>query len=103
MAVDVFDQMTKMYSVEDSRRRWPMYRFYNMINSALINGHILYKHVCKEGISRRQFIQRVWKGLTGSMPCNASEDKDMSDKPPCKVHCVAERSKSTSKPPHLNS
>ena len=30
------------------------------------------------------------------MPCNASEDKDMLEKPPCKMHCVSERNGSTS-------
>ena len=97
--MDVFDQMTRMYLVEASRRRWPINEFYNMINLALINTHILYKHVHKEGISRRKFIQRMFEELTDSMSCNAPEDKDMLDEPPCKVHFLTKRSGFTSKPP----
>ena len=93
--------MTRIYSFEASSRRWPKHECHNMINSALINSHILYKHVCKEDISRRKFIQRVCEELTNIMPCKAPEDKDMLEELPCKVHGIAERSGSTSKRPRL--
>ena len=76
-----------------------MHGFYNMINSALINSYILYKHVCKEDVIQREFIQRLCDELTDSMSCNAPEDKDMLHEPPCKLHCIAEGNGSTSKPP----
>ena len=36
------------------------------------------------------------------MPCNAPEDKDMLDKPPCKIYCVLEKNESTSNHHLLN-
>ena len=99
--MDVFDQMTKISSIDASSRRWPMHEVYNMINLALINSLILYKHVCKEDINARKFIQRLFEKLTDKHVLQCSKDKDMLDEPSCKVHCVTERSGSTSKLPRL--
>ena len=81
--------------------RRPMHGFYNIINSALINSHILCTHVFKEDTSRKKFIQTVYRELSENMPGNSPEHKDMLEKPPCKVSCVAERSGLTSKLLHL--
>ena len=90
--------MKRMYSVKSSSRRWSNDAFFNIINSALINNRILYKHVCKEDINQREFIQRLCEELTDSMPSNASENKDELDKPSCKISCVANRNDCASKP-----
>ena len=68
VGVDLYDQMTRLYSVKAASRRWPVHVFYNVVDMALINGWILYKQACQSSISRREFIQRVAEELTGSAP-----------------------------------
>ena len=68
MAVDVLDQMSRCYSVKAGSRRWPIHVFYKVMDMAFINSWIIYKHVCNSSISRRMFIQRVSKELTGDTP-----------------------------------
>ena len=52
MGVDVLDQMSRCYSVKAGSRRWPTHVFYYVIDMALINSWIIYKHVCNSSISR---------------------------------------------------
>ena len=68
MGVDIYEQMTRLYSIKAASRRWPMHVFYNVVNMALINSWILYKQVCQSSISRREFMQNVAEELTGSAP-----------------------------------
>ena len=68
VGVDVYDQMTRLYSVKAASRRWPVHVFYNVIDMALINSWIIYKQVSQSNISCREFIQRVAEELTGSEP-----------------------------------
>ena len=68
VGVDLYNQMTRLYSVKAASRRWPVHVFYNVVDMALINNWILYKLVCQSSISRREFIQRVAEELTGSAP-----------------------------------
>ena len=68
VGVDVLDQMSRCYSVKAGSRRWPIHVFYNVIDMALINSWIIYKHVCNSSISRRMFIQRVSEELTEGTP-----------------------------------
>ena len=68
VGVDLYDQMTRLYSVKAASRGWPVHVFYNVVDMALINSWILYKQVCQSIISRREFIQRVAEELTGSAP-----------------------------------
>ena len=49
-------------------RRWPIHVFYNVIGLALINSWILFRDICKSGVSRRKFAQRVVEELTGTTP-----------------------------------
>ena len=55
-------------SLKAASRRWPIHVFYNVIDLALTNSWILFQDICKSGISRRKFIQRVVKELTGTTP-----------------------------------
>jgi len=41
--------------------------FYNVIDMALINSWIIYKHVCNSSISPRMFMHRVSEELTGAL------------------------------------
>ena len=67
VGVDVFDQMARLYSVKAASRRWPMHVFYNVVDMALINSWVIYKHVCQSNISRREYIQKIAEELTGSV------------------------------------
>ena len=73
-AVDVIDQMARKYSVKAASRRWPVHVFYNVMDLALINSWILYRDICKSGISRRKFIQCVVKELCGTTPADNIEE-----------------------------
>ena len=66
MEMDLYDQMTRLYSVKAACERWPVHVFCNVVDMALINSWFLYKQVCQSSISRRKFIQRVTEELTGS-------------------------------------
>ena len=52
--VDVVDQMARKYTVNAASRRWPVQFFYNILDLAAINAHILYKLVTGSKISRRR-------------------------------------------------
>ncbi|XP_005917063.3 uncharacterized protein LOC121813594, partial [Haplochromis burtoni] len=41
--VDVMDQMVREYTVRKGTRRWPVAVFYNMIDMAALNAHVLYQ------------------------------------------------------------
>ena len=68
MGVDIYDEMTRLYSVKAASRHWPVHVFYNVVDIALINSWILHKQVCQSSISRRKFMQNVAEELTGSAP-----------------------------------
>ena len=68
VGVDLYDQMTRLYSVKTGTKRWPVHVFYNVVDMTIINSWILYKQVCQSSISRIEFIQRVAEELTGSAP-----------------------------------
>ena len=68
VGVDLYDQMTRRYSVKAASWRWPMHVFYNVVDMALINSWILYKQVFQSSISNREFIQSVAEELTESAP-----------------------------------
>ena len=68
VGVDVYDQMVRTYSVKAACRRWPVHVFYNIIDTALINSWVVYKEICQSNISRREYMQKVAKELTESMP-----------------------------------
>ena len=61
--VDVVDQMARKYTVNAASRRWPMQFFYNILDLAAINAHILYKLVTGSKISRRRYLLRLFEEL----------------------------------------
>uniref|UniRef100_A0A3B1KIL6 Chromo domain-containing protein n=1 Tax=Astyanax mexicanus TaxID=7994 RepID=A0A3B1KIL6_ASTMX len=61
--VDVLDRMAHLYTVKNGTRRWPVAVFYNILDLAAINAHILYKRCTKAKISRRKFIIELVKEL----------------------------------------
>ena len=61
--VDVIDQMVRKCIVNEASRRWPVQFFYNILNLAAINAHILYKLVTGSKISRRRYLLRLSEEL----------------------------------------
>ena len=64
-AVDTYDQLLRLYSTKAGGRRWPMHVFYNIVDMALINSHIVFKNVLKNNISRKDFIRQLSEELIG--------------------------------------
>ncbi|XP_027864911.1 uncharacterized protein LOC114139283 [Xiphophorus couchianus] len=64
--VDVMDQMVREYSVRAGTRRWPVAVFYNLIDMAALNAHVLYQ-ACT-GVKERQvdFLVELAKELGNS-------------------------------------
>nr|XP_054592008.1 uncharacterized protein LOC129156801 [Nothobranchius furzeri] len=61
--VDVMDQMVREYSVRAGTQRWPVAVFYNMIDMAALNAHVLYQ-ACIEVQERRvDFLVELAKEL----------------------------------------
>ena len=61
--VDVMDQMVREYSVRTGTRRWPVAVFYNMIDIAALNAHILYQLCTKRQERRVDFLLELAKEL----------------------------------------
>ena len=61
--VDVVDQMARKYTVNAASRRWPVQFFYNILDLAAINAHILYKLVTGSKISRRRYLLQLSEEL----------------------------------------
>ena len=91
--VGVIHQMARKYSVKAASRRWPIYVFYNVINLALINSWILFRDICKSGISRRKFIQRVVEELTGTTPREILEKMQLHKKTSSKLTKLLKKAK----------
>ncbi|XP_034533106.1 LOW QUALITY PROTEIN: uncharacterized protein LOC117807812 [Notolabrus celidotus] len=43
VGVDVLDQMALQYTIKGGTRRWPVAVFYNILDMAVINAHVLFK------------------------------------------------------------
>ena len=55
--VDCLDQMCKLYTEKSGVRRWPLAIFFNLLDLAAINAHVLYYQVLVKQMSRRKFLQ----------------------------------------------
>ena len=61
--VDVVDQMARKYTVNAASRRWPVQFFYDILDLAAINAHILYKLVTGSKISRPRYLLQLSEEL----------------------------------------
>ena len=61
--VHVVDQMARKYSVNAASRKWPVRFFYNILDLAAINAHILCKLATGSKISRRRYLLRLSEEL----------------------------------------
>ena len=63
---DVVNQMARKYTVNASSRSWPVQFFYNILDLAAINAHILNKLVIGSKISRRRYFLQLSEELRSS-------------------------------------
>uniref|UniRef100_A0AAV2MEA5 PiggyBac transposable element-derived protein domain-containing protein n=1 Tax=Knipowitschia caucasica TaxID=637954 RepID=A0AAV2MEA5_KNICA len=61
--VDVMDQMVREYSVRSGTRRWPIAVFYNMIDMAALNAHVLYQACTGKQERRVDFLVELAREL----------------------------------------
>ncbi len=61
--MDVLDQIARAYSVKGGTCRWPVAVFYNMLDLAVINAHILFKECTSSTIAWRKFMQQLAEEL----------------------------------------
>ncbi|XP_057705991.1 piggyBac transposable element-derived protein 4-like [Corythoichthys intestinalis] len=61
--VDVMDQMVREYTVRSGTRRWPIAVFYNMIDMAALNAHIVYQACTGVQERRAEFLVHLAKEL----------------------------------------
>ena len=63
VAVDVVDQMVRMYSTRCATRRWPVGLWCNVLDLAAQNSWIIYKKSTGKKISQKQFILELVEEL----------------------------------------
>lgn len=64
--VDAMDQMVREYSVRAGTRRWPVSVFYNMVDMAALNAHVLYEACTGTKERRPDFLMRLATELAES-------------------------------------
>ena len=57
--VDVLDQIVRANSVKGGTHRWPVAVFYNILDLAGINAHILFRECTSSMIAQRKFLQQL--------------------------------------------
>ncbi|XP_056221053.1 piggyBac transposable element-derived protein 4-like [Seriola aureovittata] len=81
VGVDVLDQMARLYSVKGATRRWPVAVFYNLLDMAAINAHILFQKCMSTNIARRAFILQLAKELRAQHVCAMSGPAGLPTEP----------------------
>uniref|UniRef100_A0A672F7B2 PiggyBac transposable element-derived protein domain-containing protein n=2 Tax=Salarias fasciatus TaxID=181472 RepID=A0A672F7B2_SALFA len=64
--VDAMDQMVREYTVRSGTRRWPVAVFYNMVDIAALNAHILYEACTGVKERRIDFLMELASELAHS-------------------------------------
>ncbi|CAM4349627.1 unnamed protein product [Leuciscus chuanchicus] len=74
--VDVMDQMVREYTVRTGTRRWPVAVFYNMIDMAALNAHVLYQACTGRQERRVDFLVELARELANSHMCAKKARKE---------------------------
>ncbi|ROL44851.1 Retrotransposon-like protein 1 [Anabarilius grahami] len=74
--VDVMDQMVREYTVRTGTRRWPVAVFYNMIDMAALNAHVLYQACIGRQERRVDFLVELARELANSHMCAKKARKE---------------------------
>ncbi|XP_035290308.1 uncharacterized protein tcerg1b isoform X1 [Anguilla anguilla] len=56
VGVDALDQKARLYTTKAATRRWPVAVFYNVLDLAAINAHVLFGRCLGKAESRRDFV-----------------------------------------------
>jgi len=62
---DVHDQMTRLSSVKERSKRWPVDAFYNVVDMAILNSWVIYKvKRCPDFFNvKERFPKLSWRGV----------------------------------------
>ncbi|ROI16365.1 hypothetical protein DPX16_6385 [Anabarilius grahami] len=74
--VDVMDQMVQEYTVRTGTRRWPVAVFYNMIDMAALNAHVLYQACIGRQERQVDFLVELARELANSHMCAKKARKE---------------------------
>ncbi|ROL48347.1 hypothetical protein DPX16_21833 [Anabarilius grahami] len=74
--VDVMDQMVREYTVRTGTWRWPVAVFYNMIDMAALNAHVLYQACIGRQERRVDFLVELGRELANSHMCAKKARKE---------------------------
>ncbi|XP_059396143.1 uncharacterized protein LOC132128137 [Carassius carassius] len=74
--VDVMDQMVREYTFGTGTRRWPVAVFYNMIDMAALNAHVLYQACTGRQERRVDFLVELARELANSHMCAKKARKE---------------------------
>ena len=99
--------MARLYSTKVSSRRWPLQMFYNVLDLAGINAHIVYKEVTGKKVSRREFILHLVEELQMKDTAeervihedtsNAASSSPKTKRQWCKINCTRQNRRLTNK------
>jgi hypothetical protein len=79
IGVDTVDQMLRLYSTKAANQHWPVVVFYDILDKAALNSHILFKEATGSSISRREFILQLSKGLCEEHSNNRQSPKEQKE------------------------
>ncbi|XP_059411398.1 uncharacterized protein LOC132144849 [Carassius carassius] len=74
--MDVIDQMVREYTVRTGTRRWPVAMFYNMIDMAALNAHVLYQACTGRQERWVDFLVELARKLANSHMCAKKARKE---------------------------
>ncbi|XP_072562338.1 uncharacterized protein [Paramormyrops kingsleyae] len=75
--VDIMDQKVRAYTVRTGTRRWPVAVFYNILDLAAMNAHILYKACTRSTEKRRVFMAHLAEELRRCFMQEKQIEKEM--------------------------
>uniref|UniRef100_A0A8C5HDC0 PiggyBac transposable element-derived protein domain-containing protein n=1 Tax=Gouania willdenowi TaxID=441366 RepID=A0A8C5HDC0_GOUWI len=103
--VDVMAQMVRKYTVRSGTRRWPVAVFYNMIDIAALNAHVLYQACTGVKERRVDFLLELANELAQShMAAKEVNEQNLQQQPPtpdvgkralCQVKCCCRKNRAT--------
>ena len=87
--------MDTKYSVTASSKRWPIHVFYDAIDLTLINSCILFRDICKSGVSCRKIAQPVVDELAGTTPKDTTGKNANAQRNPLETNEPPEKKQKT--------
>uniref|UniRef100_A0A9J7ZN22 PiggyBac transposable element-derived protein domain-containing protein n=1 Tax=Cyprinus carpio carpio TaxID=630221 RepID=A0A9J7ZN22_CYPCA len=89
--VDVMDQMVREYTVRTGTRRWPVAVFYNMIDMAALNAHVLYQACTGRQERQVDFLVELARELANSHMCAKTARKEQLLRTQPSTHLALEK------------